>query len=128
MPYGIFWGIDVKTGTYGRNNNSFWKLGIREKESGKKVYEWEYNASQVSDGEKYLCKVKSPVKVDKDKEYILSIRSKDATGNSALCFYASVGDGHEENSGNENGKFFINGEEQDGELCIRVYGGERDFF
>ena len=39
MPYGLFWGIDIKTGTYGRNNNSFWKLDIREKESGKIIYE-----------------------------------------------------------------------------------------
>lgn len=122
MPYGLFWGIDIKTGTYGRNNNSFWKLDIREKESGKIIYEWEYNASQVSDGEKYLCKVTSPIKVDKGKEYILSIRSKNATGNSALCFYAS---GHESYG---DGKFFINGEVQEGALCIRVYGGEKDLF
>lgn len=122
MPYELFWGIDVKAGTYGRNNNSFWKLTIREKENGKKVYEWKYNASQVSDGEKYLCKVKSPVKVDKGKEYILSIRSENATGNSALCFYASG------NSGYAEERFWVNGEEQEGNLCIRVYGGEKDFF
>lgn len=122
MPYELFWGIDVKTGTYGRNNYSFWELCIREKESGKEIYRWEYNASQVSDGENYFCSVKRPVKVEKGNIYTVSIRSKDATGNSALSFYASEGDNY------EDGKLFVNGKEQDGDLCVRVYGGERDSF
>ena len=122
MPYGLFWGIDVKTGTYGRNNNSFWEICIREKESGKKIYDWEYNASQVFDGENYFRSVKTPVKVKKGNLYTVSIRSKDATGNSALSFYASEGDEY------EDGKLFVNGEEVEGDLCIGVYGGERDPF
>lgn len=122
MPYGLFWGIDVKIGTYGRNNHSFWELCIRENGSGKEIYRWEYNASQVSDGENYFCSVKTPVRVKKGSLYTVSIRSKDATGNSALSFYASEGDCYEE------GRLFVNGEERDGDLCIRVYGGERDSF
>lgn len=96
MPYDLFWGIDVKTGTYDRNNNSFWRIWIWEKESGKKIYEWKYNASQVSDGEYYFLNVKSPVKVDKEKLYVVSICSTNATGNSALSFYASEDDNYTE--------------------------------
>ena len=69
MPYELFWGIDIKTGTYGRNNHSFWELCIREKESGKEIYRWEYNASQVSDGENYFRSVKVPVKVEEGGLY-----------------------------------------------------------
>lgn len=122
MPYELFWGIDVKTGTYGRNNHSFWELCIQEKETGKEIYRWEYNASQVSDGENYFCSVKRPVKVEKGNIYTISIHSKDATGNSALSFYASERDYY------EDGKLFVNGKERDGDLCVRIYGGERDSF
>ena len=73
MPYELFWGIEVKTGTYGRNNNSFWEICIREKESGKKIYDWEYNASQVFDGENYFRSVKTPVKVKKGNIYTVSM-------------------------------------------------------
>lgn len=122
MPYDLFWGIDVKTGTYDRNNNSFWRIWIWEKESGKKIYEWKYNASQVSDGEYYFLNVKSPVKVDKEKLYVVSICSTNATGNSALSFYASEDDNYTE------GRLFVNGKERDGDLCFSVYGGEKDSF
>lgn len=122
MPYELFWGIDVKTGTYGRNNNSFWKVELKEKESGKKIYEWSYNASQVSDGENYFLNVKHPIKVNRGKTYTASIRSKDATGNSALAFYTSGSNVYKE------GKLLLDGEEQNADLCLRIYGGMKDYF
>lgn len=122
MPFELFQGIDVKIGTFGRNNNSFWNVVIREKESGKKIYDWNYNSSQVSDGENYYLYVKSPVRVKAGAEYTVSIFSKECTGDSALALYTSATDVY------KDGELTINGEEQDGDLCLRIYGGEKDIF
>lgn len=68
MPYELFWGVEIKIGTYGRNNNSFWKVKLKETENGRNVYAWDCNASQISDGEYYKFNVKSPVHVKQGQQ------------------------------------------------------------
>ncbi len=122
MPYELFWGAEIKTGTFGRNNNSFWKVELKEAESNKTVYEWECNASQISDGEYYKFNVKNPVRVKLGQKYKITVCSEDATGNSALAFYASGTDVY------EGGSLFLDGRQQEADLCMRITGGEKDVF
>lgn len=122
MPYELFWGVEIKIGTYGRNNNSFWKVKLKETENGRNVYAWDCNASQISDGEYYKFNVKSPVHVKQGQSYTIEVCSEDATGNSALAFYVSGTDVY------EGGSLYLDGRQQEGDLCMRITGGEKDGF
>lgn len=122
MPYDLFTGIAIKIGTFGRNNNSFWQAELTEKDSGRKIHEWRFNASQVQDGEYYELNADIPERVKPDTAYELSLRAENATGNSALAFYISKGDTY------IDGMFYFDGEEMEGDLCFRVDGAEKDRF
>lgn len=122
MPYELLTELSFKTGTFGRNNNSFWRLVVTEKNSGKPIFENSFNASQVSDGAYYSVPVGTAKRVKKGELYTLAIQSENATGNSALAFYVSEGDAYRE------GQLYLNEEATDKDLCFQVYGARRDAF
>lgn len=122
MPYELFAQISIKTGTFGRNNNSFWRAEITERDSGKKVFSKSFNASQIRDGEYFELAVNKAKRVKPGVVYTVTIQSENATGNSALAFYTSGEDAY------PGGRLYLNGEETEDDLCFQIYGAEKDVF
>lgn len=91
MPYEIFHGISIKTGTFARDNNSIWRISVVEAGTDKTVVEKEFNASLITDKEFHLYSFDKNYSVNKGEKYRLVITpGKGIEGD--LCFAVYGGD------------------------------------
>lgn len=117
MPYDLLNDFAIKIGTFQRDNNSTWKFFIKEKETGRIIFEKEFNASLIEDNGQYNVEIGKNIHVNKGKKYVFEVVAEDVSTISSLAFYTS----------NESGLNIIhNGKNENGSLCFSVYGGDTD--
>lgn len=120
MPYELVNSISLQVNTFAQDNNSVWEFQLIEADTNKVVYEDEFGASLLADGEYNRIKFGRNIKVSKGGHYFFRIVAKDASSIYKLGFYCS--DKLEEDAAGLN----LNGEALDSGLCFQVYGGDVD--
>lgn len=118
MPYEVFDSVAVEIGTYARDNNSNWHFVLYDP-NGQVLYEGSFNASLFSDNEYFRYEIGKRLLVNKGDIYSFTLSSDDVSVGSSLAFYASDDDV-------EGASLSVDGEETEGALCFRIYGGDRD--
>lgn len=121
MPYDIIHGVAVKIGTFGRDNNSSWKIIINEKDSREIVYEDIFNASLISDCSYHLIEFNKNIRLKKNSIYELRIIADRVSQETALAFYYSK-------EPTTPGELYTNGMIVGGGLCFAIYGGDVDWW
>ena len=124
MPYDIMAGFSIKINTFARDNNSEWEIFIKDKENEKIVYKNHFNASLIIDNEYYYIKFNKNIKLNKNKVYEIHITPKSVNDKTSIAFYSS--DTKEDK--NESETLFINGVAHNELLCLKIYGGDADYW
>ena len=124
IPYTMFYGLSVKIGTYGRENNSRYELVITDKTDNKVIATKLFNVSGARDDQAYELYLKSPIKVDRTHKFsaIIKPRTLVNAGN-GVAFYVTKG-----KQAANTGDFYYNNSLYDGNLCMNVYGGNSNAF
>ncbi len=122
MPYEIFHGISIKIGTFGRDNNSIWKISIIEDSTDKTIIEKDFNASLIIDNQFHLYAFGKNYSVNKGEKYKLIIAPVKVSNATSLAFYRS------DDSQIEEAELYVGEEKTEGDLCIAVYGGDKDLW
>lgn len=120
MPYELLHDISIKIGTFCKDNNSTWSFFIKEKNTGKIIFEKEFNASLIEDNSYFSIKINKNVHVDKGEKYQFGIVANDVDENSCLAFFTS------EVSNADDAELLHNGNGANANLCFKVYGGDKD--
>ncbi|MEK5282080.1 MULTISPECIES: hypothetical protein [Paenibacillus] len=107
-------GISVRLATYMRTNKGSLLIGIREMGSDKNIYENKIQVDSVRDNEMFDFRF-PPIKFSKGKIYSIYIKSIDTEPGESITVYKSNEESY------ENGKLYINGNEQKGDLVFRAY-------
>lgn len=122
MPYEIIEGVSMQIGTFARDNNSLWTIGLKDCETNEKIYSDEFNASLITDNDYYKIDFDKKIEVEKGKKYAIVITAKSVEDISSLAFYCS------NSSTVDNSDLYYNGAIMDSDLCIKVYGGDLDLW
>ncbi len=124
IPYQMFYGISVRIGTYGRENNSTYELIITDKTTNEIVTSMEFNTTQAKDDLFYELLLDSPIKVENTHKFSAKIKAKSlVNGENGVAFYADLG---KENA--NNGDLYYKEVLQNANLCMNVYGGNTNQF
>lgn len=124
IPYTMFYGLSVKIGTYGRENNSRYELVITDKTDNKIIATKLFNVSQARDDRAYELYLKSPIKVDTTHKYSAKINAKTlVNAGNGVAFYVTKG-----KQAANSGDLYYNDSLFDGNLCMNVYGGNPNGF
>ena len=121
-PYSILAGVSIKIGTFDRDNNSLWSVGIIEPETNTILYEKNYNASLIADNAFHFFEFDKKIHVKTDKTYQLRITAQNIYGNTNLAFYNIAND---EDTSLE---LYYNDEATGGKLCFSIYGSNIDYW
>lgn len=119
-PYDILHGISIQIGTYMRCNNSKWQFEVREKKTGKVLYQNDFRASLIVDNAYELIELNRNLKIKKGEKYQFVIKALDVREISSLAFYTS------KTSTVSNSDLLYNNRDMDADLCFKVYGGDYD--
>lgn len=122
MPYDIFHGISIKIGTFARDNNSIWRISVVEDGTDKTIVEKDFNASLITNKQFHLYSFGKNYSVNKGEKYRLVITPVKVSDVTSLAFYRS------DNSRIEEAELYVGEEKMDGDLCIAVYGGDKDLW
>lgn len=117
MPYDTLDSVSFLTGTFDRDNNSEWQFSLSDK-TGHMLYKDTFNGSTLKDNDYYRLKTDKRLKVKKGEQYYITIQAKDVVDMSSIAFYIASG-------GND---LELNGQPTDSTLCLKVYGGDRDYW
>lgn len=110
--------LSMRAATYTRKLTGSIQLGLIDEESGDVIDEWQLDTSKIKDGSLFSVSIKEPYSKQnmRGRKLRINIESEDATGGNALTLYYMKGDYY------ENGCLFVNGEQYDGDLIIKVIG------
>ncbi len=121
-PYNLLHGVSVQIGTFARDNNSTWKIYIKDKSTNDVLYEEEFNGGVAVDGAYHVFEFKKNIKVEEGKLYQVGIEAIDVSNSSSLAFYNLKDDQATDVN------LYHNGLETSGKLCFTVYGGNIDYW
>lgn len=122
-PYDLLNRISVQVGTFSRTNNSQWEINILDSKKQKIIFHTVINASKMVDNAFFDINFNGKnLKLTKGNLYELQIGSINANEQSGLAFYVA------NQSIFENASLYLNGILQTGSLCMRVYGGDIDWW
>ena len=121
MPYDIFDGVALQIGTFMRDNNSNWLLTISDAESGETLCSSKFETINIIDNSYFTVEPDAPVKLTRNHKYVITVSPIHITSDSALAFYVS-----DSSDAVENADLYYNDEMIDGDLCFKVYGGNKD--
>lgn len=121
MPYEIINAIDLYTGTFERDNNSIWELSLIENATGKVTFSKEYNASRFVNNDFYKFELGENLLVNAGQSYTIKLRAITVDSMSKIGFGVSCSNICE-------GSLDYNGLVAEGDLCMKIYGGNHDFW
>lgn len=121
MPYDMIHSVEIRIGTNARVNNSQWEISIVDPADNHVVCSQIMYASLIVDDEYYSVAFDHNTHVRKGETYTLMIRPLQVTENTGLTFYAST-------TAVEGNELYLDDEQQDGRLCLKVYGGDPDYW
>ena len=120
--YELISGIELKIGTNGRINNSKWNISIVDPLNEKTLCNTIVYASQITDGNYNNIEFDNRnIKIIKNKSYEIHISSIDADELSSLAFFSSA-------SNVIDGELTVNGLNQVGSICMKINGGDIDYW
>lgn len=124
IPYEMFYGVSLRIGTYGRENNSIYNLAIFDKTQNIQIASFDFNTSKANDNEYYELMLNSPKAIDNTHEFSIMIKAKTVVNNeNNVAFYA------DSNQNIDNAmKVYYNNVPCDVNLCMNVYGGNSNQF
>lgn len=122
MPYNRFEGVEICFGIYGRDNNSDIIVQLQETSSGRTLYTWNVNANAFLDEEYYAFTTGNPIRTHKGEQYQISLGSNNATPSSCVTSFKSNADKY------SKGDLTVNGQAAEGDLMMRIRGGDADRF
>lgn len=79
--------IGVRFHTYDRSNPGTLRVVLRETKSGEEIQNWEFAASQVTDGIMTVLGLEVPLTDAKEKEYTIGVTLNGAKGNESIGVY-----------------------------------------
>jgi len=120
MPYNLFYGISIKIGTSGVDGNSEWLIRVFNQSNNEELYSWNVIDREFADNEYHFFSVDDPISVNIGDTYLIDISPESINKNDKMIFYIS--------DQKSNGLLRYNGDEIDGSLLARVYGGSTNFF
>lgn len=125
VPYKMFYGVGFTIGTYDRENNSRYEVTIIDKNTNKEITKFTFNSSEVKNNNVYELILDKPIKVDTTHTYSAIIKTKSKVDEkNCIGFWAD--------EVKENllcaGDLYYNGEKQNANLCMNVYGGNANTF
>lgn len=124
VPYNMFYGISVRIGTYGRENNSRYELTVTDKTTNQIIETAEFNVSQAHDDAYYEIFFDSPIKVESGHKFAATIKAKSVVNSeNGVAFFVDNG---KENA--NSGDLYYNNAPYDANLCMNVYGGDTNSF
>lgn len=121
IPYDMINSVEIRIGTNAQVNNSQWEISIVDPTDNQVVCSQVMYASLVVDDEYYSVTFDHNTHVRKGDTYTLTIRPLQVTENTGLTFYAST-------TAVEGNELYLNDEQQAGRLCLKVYGGDPDYW
>lgn len=122
MPYPIFYGLDLKIGTFARENNSQYEVEIVDKTTNTKIANFCFNTSYAKDDEAYSLMLENPMKVDMSHQFSAKIKAKSiVNGENSVAFYV------DKNTQNTKALLY-NNQLQTGTLCMNIFGGNTNSF
>lgn len=122
-PYDLLNKVSIQIVTFSRTNNSQWEINIWDSKNQKLIFHTVVNASKIVDNAFYDIDFKRKnLKLVKGNLYELQIKSINANEQSGLAFYVT------DESIFENASLYLNDDLQMGSLCMKVYGGDIDWW
>lgn len=121
MPYDIMQGLSLKIGTFSRENNSEWDVSLLNPGDSTVLYKKHFNASLLKDNGDYYIEFSKKLRLTKNKKYQVKISPTDVNADTSLAYYVS-------NGAKDSLNLSFNGRNYGGTLCLRIYGGDTDFW
>lgn len=118
-PYDLLYGISIQAKTFQNDNNSNWEISLLK--DNNIVYKWQVNGSEFTDNNYYFMKAPRTILTSKGEKYILQIQAKNCDDNTKLGFATS-----NDSDSYSAGKLLLEGKEYNGDLCSKIYGGQRE--
>ncbi|AKG36512.1 hypothetical protein [Paenibacillus durus] len=107
-------GVSIKLGSFMRQNDGDLVLGIRKFGEENDIYQTSVKANSIIDNEFFDFRF-PPIKLSKNKEYYVYIKSPNGKQGSSITVYASQDDNY------KDGTLYVNGKQQSGDLTMKVY-------
>ena len=108
--------VDVQIGTYARTNQSKMKMTIEKANSDNAIYTADIDVSNLTDNA--FAKIKFPkISIQRGEQYKISFEASETTNNDFVTIYRTAN-----NSDKNAGYAVIDGQSQDYNLGIRVFG------
>lgn len=120
MPFDFIQSLSVRIGTFGRNNNSEWRVELFSPDTHRIYYSGHFNATRAPEGY-YNVAFGKNIRLTKNARYQVRISANSVNSDNALAFYVSKGV-------RDNLSLSFGGKSYDGTLCIRIFGGDVDYW